>query len=264
MSDLLAGGLRVLAPSYYASIVSMLRTGPLRWILVVSASTLFVLALPAAIVLTNVRVMFFDPGVYDRGYQREGVARTTGMSRDELSQATQQIQQFFRGGPPVSLVVAKEWGREPLFNAREQQHMDDVRALLNLVWQVQMGSLAVLVLSGLIVLVVLGPVGGWLLARAAMMGATLTLALFAVMGALTFFDFSSLWTRFHMISFSNDLWLLDPRTDYLIRLFPFGFWLSSVIDLSIRSVIVAGGLLIGALLTLRGWARGARIEHAAG
>jgi integral membrane protein (TIGR01906 family) len=33
-------------------------------------------------------------------------------------------------------------------------------------------------------------------------------------------DFDGLFTAFHRIAFTNDGWLLDPRTDLLIRLMP--------------------------------------------
>ena len=37
-------------------------------------------------------------------------------------------------------------------------------------------------------------------------------------------DFDGLFTAFHRIAFSNDGWLLDPRTDLLIRLMPTSFF----------------------------------------
>ena len=45
----------------------------------------------------------------------------------------------------------------------------------------------------------------------------------ALIGGLTAWgiaDFDSLFTAFHRLLFSNDLWLLDPKTDLLIRICP--------------------------------------------
>ena len=39
-------------------------------------------------------------------------------------------------------------------------------------------------------------------------------------------DFNRLFILFHRIAFTNDLWLLNPRTDLLIRLMPIGFFIS--------------------------------------
>ncbi len=49
------------------------------------------------------------------------------------------------------------------------------------------------------------------------------LAALALAGAaLTGFD--RLFTQFHLLSFRNDLWLLDPRTDHLVQMYPLPFW----------------------------------------
>ena len=61
-------------------------------------------------------------------------------------------------------------------------------------------------------------------------------------------DFNSLFILFHKVAFTNDLWLLDPQTDLLIRLMPIeffisyaaiigGLWLAGMIGLLIFSTI---------------------------
>ena len=54
-------------------------------------------------------------------------------------------------------------------------------------------------------------------------------------------DFEAFFTRFHLLSFANDFWLLDPATDYLIMLFPGGFWQDAMIfvDSIILSLTIA-------------------------
>jgi uncharacterized membrane protein len=47
------------------------------------------------------------------------------------------------------------------------------------------------------------------------------------------------------LSFANDFWLLDPRTDYLVMMFPEGFWFDSVMVIAAVSGVMAifsGGL----------------------
>ncbi|HSN67432.1 MAG TPA: DUF1461 domain-containing protein, partial [Fusibacter sp.] len=53
--------------------------------------------------------------------------------------------------------------------------------------------------------------------------------------ALYFIDFDWAFRKFHEIFFTNDLWLLDPKTDRLIQMMPLEFfidftkqWLSKV------------------------------------
>jgi integral membrane protein (TIGR01906 family) len=214
-------------------------------------AVLFVVAFLLALVLTNVRMLVFDADYYMRGYQVHGGASTTRMTEAELAEATAQIQSYFQGGPPISIVVDKEWGREVLFNDREQQHLADVRDLLNLTLRVQEASLAYLALAATLLVLVRRGAGARSLARWVTAGSVFTLALFALIGILAIGDFSAFWTQFHLLSFSNDLWLLDPRTDYMIRLYPITFWFQAVFDIIIRSALVAIALLFLAQVYLR-------------
>ena len=60
-------------------------------------------------------------------------------------------------------------------------------------------------------------------------GGGLTLAISAVIGALSLFGFQRLFLFFHLVSFDNDLWILDPRRDYLIMMFPQGFFFDATV-----------------------------------
>ena len=51
-------------------------------------------------------------------------------------------------------------------------------------------------------------------------------------------DFDSLFILFHKVAFTNDLWLLNPQTDLLIRLLPIEFFIS-------YAAIIGGIWLLG-------------------
>lgn len=67
----------------------------------------------------------------------------------------------------------------------------------------------------------------------------IALASFAV---FAFSDFTDLFIRFHEIAFSNDLWLLNPEEDLLIRCLPEGFFLEMAM------ISIALGLALYALM----------------
>ncbi|MBI2320802.1 MAG: DUF1461 domain-containing protein [Chloroflexi bacterium] len=79
----------------------------------VAGSIAFVLGVPVLLVLTNVRSLVYDPRLYERGYERYGVAATTGMSREQLRVATEQMMAYFERGTPVSLRIVKAALRRP-------------------------------------------------------------------------------------------------------------------------------------------------------
>lgn len=62
-----------------------------------------------------------------------------------------------------------------------------------------------------------------------------------IFGLIVAFTFDKSFILFHIISFNNDLWLLNPETDLLINIFPESFFLNNfilVIGLSIIELFV--------------------------
>jgi len=45
--------------------------------------------------------------------------------------------------------------------------------------------------------------------------------------------------QFHLISFANDFWMLDPRTDRLVQMFPDGFWFDVALGVGIATLVQA-------------------------
>ena len=64
-------------------------------------------------------------------------------------------------------------------------------------------------------------------------------------------DFDVLFTRFHHLLFTNDLWLLDPATDAMIRMLPEAFFESMAAQgLSAALIGGAAAFALGAALIL--------------
>jgi integral membrane protein (TIGR01906 family) len=62
---------------------------------------------------------------------------------------------------------------------------------------------------------------------------------FTLISVLLQKHFTYFFIKFHEILFSNDLWLLNPKTDVLIRLFPEQFFIDIVSIIFIKSVVFA-------------------------
>ena len=61
----------------------------------------------------------------------------------------------------------------------------------------------------------------------------------------------SLFILFHKLVFTNDLWLLDPRTDLLIRLMPIEFFISYAAIIGGLWLLGMAGLLILATIRIK-------------
>jgi integral membrane protein (TIGR01906 family) len=126
----------------------------------------------------------------------------------------------------------------PFFNAREQAHMQDVRQLVTYLRILLAACAAGTVLTGL-PLIRTRPCRT---IRRTLTGAACAAGLLMIWGAI---DFQGLFLLFHKAAFTNDLWLLDPQTDRLIRLMPAGFFMAYALSVAFISLFC---MLTAALL----------------
>jgi integral membrane protein (TIGR01906 family) len=205
------------------------------------AMGLFILAIPVALITTNIRVAVSEQRIYDYAVRNYDAAEVSGIPEPELLRANGEIKRYLttEEAGPLAIEVRNNRGEiEPLFTAEETAHMADVRGLVRALFTVQVASVfAALVLAA--VLAILSP---RTLARAALQGALLTGGILIGAGVVAASGFDSAWTQFHQLSFSNDFWELNPRTDHLIQMFPEAFWQE------ITTLIVAATLLEALLI----------------
>ena len=182
---------------------------------------LFLVALPLFFFSTAVRGVSENLPLYMWGFNRHGVARDLGITPQELEEATQGLLAYFNSPlEPVHVIVRGE----ELFNERERLHLRDVKQLFVLNRQVQAGALAY---------VLAFVAGNWLWRRtnswastlkALRWGSALTVLLILALGVAAVVGFDRLFLAFHLVSFSNPFWQLDPATDKLIVMMPEGFF----------------------------------------
>ena len=214
---------------------------------------LFIAALPLFLVASNVRWAFNTTDIYELGFTRHNVAETTGLSDDQLSRATMQIRDYFNSdGDELYVLVNFGSGPQELFNDTETQHMRDVKELVSGVYRVQEGVFLFLFLFISLGFLLRGSEFAGIMRRLLTYGSAATVALVLAVGLVSLVAFDPLFTLFHEVSFANDFWQLDPRTSFLVRIFPFDFWLETTIILAVASVVEAGAI-VGLMATMRRW-----------
>lgn len=217
------------------------------------ASWVVVLCVPAALVAVQLNALFYDAEFYADGQARHAIGRTTEYTADMLRPVNAAIVGFFKQ-PNVALptALADEGADRAVFNVREVGHMNDVRDIVRAIGRIQNLALTLIVACAAGRLAKEGPAGLRWIAGRVMAGALATLGFVLGMGALTLVDFERLFLTFHLVSFDNDLWQLDPRRDNLIRFFPFHFWFDATVTVGIRTVLSACVLVLFAW-ALRRW-----------
>ncbi len=108
------------------------------------------------------------------------------------------------------------------FNAKEQHHMADVQDLFQLCRTLLWAGLALTAaLAAALALLREKRTIVWF--RRTLISILTAVTIVIILACI---DFDSLFVLFHKVAFTNDLWLLDPRTDLLIRLMPIEFFIS--------------------------------------
>jgi integral membrane protein (TIGR01906 family) len=208
-------------------------------------SLVVTLAVPAVLLgnglwlLTNdwyVHAEYARPGFPDDEYG------FTKAERTELALVGLDSIHPFNGSGVQVLRDARLPDGQRAFDAREIQHMADVRGLVGSV------LLAHLIALSAIVIV-------WFAARARglrgvvstglLRGSILTLALAAAIGLAMLVSFDWFFVQFHEALFTGDTWQF-ASTDTLLRLYPDAFWSDFggvLAGLTILQALVLGGVL---------------------
>jgi len=224
-------------------------------ILGIAAKWLFMLCLPILLLTASIGWAANSLWLYNYGFDKYNVSQTTGLAEVELENAATGLISYFNSNEEyISLTVMKDGEPFELFNQREVIHLKDVKGLIWLDYWVLLGTLIyALVYTGVCLFWRKRRYWRWL-ARGVVGGGGITLALMLALGLGTLLGFDQLFWQFHLISFTNELWQLDPTKDYLIMLFPQGFWYDTTLFCALSTTglaIILGGVAGGYLLVTK-------------
>jgi integral membrane protein (TIGR01906 family) len=216
----------------------------MKW-LGIAARWLFLICIPLFLLTTTLRWGTGEIRLYQYGFDKYDVARTTGLDEEELSRIARELIRYFHSSEeePFQVSATRNGEEFALFTPREIAHLRDVKGLIQLNRQVQESVLVVLLLYC---------AGGFILRRrdfwreivkAIQLGSGLTILLIFLLAAAALLDFERLFLQFHLISFSNFLWILDP-SDYLLKMFPEGFFRDATL-LGVLAITIEAALLGG-------------------
>ena len=208
----------------------------------ITAKWLFILCLPVLLLTASIAWAVNSLWLYNYGFDRYAISQTTGLAQPELEKAATGLIGYFNSDEEtISLTVVKESESFELFNEREVVHLRDVKGLIWLDYRVLLATL----------IYVAGYAGVRLwwrkdrrqLAWNMVIGSGLTLTLILVLGLGALLNFEQLFLQFHLISFANEFWILDPTRDYLIMLFPGGFWYDATLFCALATAV--GAIVLG-------------------
>ena len=194
---------------------------------------------------------YSDFNWYQKEYAKYGVLDELKMEMEDTMNVTYEMMDYLRGDREDLVVKTVVNGVErEFFNDREKAHMVDVRNLFLGGLDLRRGSAVTLVIA---ILLLVFTKADWkkILPKSFVIGLGAFIALIVIFALLCVSDFTKYFTLFHEIFFDNDLWLLNPRTDLLIRMLPEGFFFDMVGRISSIFVGFLAVSLGGSLLWLK-------------
>ena len=188
---------------------------------------------------------------YEKLYSKYNVTDSLNMEMDDVMEVTDYMMSYLIGEEEELSIVTYVDGREQdFFNEQDRLHMFDVKNLflgglrLRNIWL----GMAVVLIG---ILVIRKAELRKLIPRAYNIAFRVFLGIVGFLTAAFSIDFFACFTIFHEIFFTNDLWLFDPRTDYMIRMLTSGFFK----DMIIRIALYFVGALSIVFVLLQAWKR---------
>ncbi len=203
--------------------------------LVHTLRAIVVLTLPPVLVLCSVRLVMTEVFL-QLEYHRPGFpADRFGFTRDDRLRYAPYAVRYLHNDADIGYLERLTFpdGR-PLFNARELQHMEDVKE----VTQAAFGTLATLAVALIVSTALLARRRStrhwaWL---ALSDGALLTIFVIAGLLVLALVGWQFFFDNFHALFFEGDSWIFST-SDTLIRLFPQQFWFDAALSVGFLSLL---------------------------
>ena len=177
---------------------------------------------PVIILLMILNFVALDKSTYISGYKKYEVYKEIGISIEDLDKVADNfINYFLNKDDNMQLQLEVNSVERDIFNEKELTHMIDVLKLFRL-------SRTILIM---LIIIVLALGIGLFMSKGALSiintfiitGFT-SLAIMPITYLIFPKDFYSNFVIFHKLLFTNDLWILNPKTDILLQLHPLGFF----------------------------------------
>lgn len=160
----------------------------------------------------------------------ESIQNITSLSIDELTDINNNIRDYFFNDDELLNV--------DIYSDKEIAHMKDVKNLISLVLSVGKYS----AVSFLIFLFFLNNYFSVSIASLLKKSLLIFISLSIILALAFGLFFNQVFLLFHELSFSNDLWILNPNTDYLLMMFPEVFFRDVAVMIILLSFVLHSSL----------------------
>lgn len=180
--------------------------------------------LPIALFTIVLQNFAFNVDFYMSKFEEFQITEVTKIDEAHLRSITVNMINYLKSDrDDLDMIYVIDGRMEEVFGEREKSHMKDVKLLFDRGIIIRSFSV-VITLTALVILHFNKK--RHMIFKAILVSGITSLGMISVLLALIKIDFFKYFTYFHEIFFTNDLWLLDPKTDVLIQMLPLEFFIS--------------------------------------
>jgi len=183
-----------------------------------------------SILFVSIRLNAFSLNFYKQQDSKYNISESMDVSSEDYLNSMEVLLDYLQGDRnDIDSIVTYQGNEIEMFNEKEYTHMIDVRELYK--HALFFAGCSIVMAIILYAIIFYDDKSHFLeiitTSYLRMMVITLVFLSFIVLYAVI--DFSDFWTRFHHVFFTNDLWLLDAKTDFMIRMLPQEVFFSMII-----------------------------------
>ncbi|WFA10427.1 TIGR01906 family membrane protein [Tissierella sp. Yu-01] len=188
---------------------------------------ILIISISVAMLMIAIEKNAYNKSYYLKSFEKYNIEEVTGKSMDDLEEITDSLIAYLKGEGYDELLI-------PHFNEKEVAHMRDVQDLFDQARLIKFFSIAISV----ILIIYFGVnYGKKTLGKVLFYGLFSNHVIVILLALVIATDFNKYWTIFHHIFFTNDLWLLNPKTDLMIQMLPEQFFSGIALNLMLSFFI---------------------------
>lgn len=193
------------------------------------------------IITISFEMITFSDWIYELNWERNNIIYKTNLDKEQLNSASDQIKDYFKNDQEKIEISLQQPGItvSNLFNQKEIDHMVDVKNLVKATLLFEKISLFFIFFS----IVIISFKNGFnqlfnFIFNIVYKSLLIWSGIFLIILSGIIINFNATFILFHKIFFRNDLWILDPRSDYLLIMFPEKFFLEICLTILLVFVII--------------------------
>lgn len=197
---------------------------------------IFVISLLSAVV-TSV----FEVDFYQKTQAKYQVSAKMGISKDDVDKATLVALLYTKGHlKELSYEIIDNDNSYDLYSTQDKVHMVDVLNLYNFAYKTLIASTISAFIVGVILILKHNSLDLYAIVSVINKTSIYIIFFVGIISLFAYLNFDKFWVLFHEILFDNDLWLMDPRVDALVNLFPEGLFMDLVFKIIMRFIAFFG------------------------